>query len=168
MFSIILKNLLGYDLLIIILAVVCGGYLYPNAKRASLALQEKLQPTIYVPINVLLRSFTSQGKDDYDLHEIKKLKDKESLYSNMLFTVMSIFPLMGILGTIIALLRMVDLASTEVLLSFTTALTSTFWGLVFAITYKGITSNLVSMIEQNSENYELLIRRIDASKEAGE
>lgn len=163
MFSIIAKNLFGFDLLIIVLAIVNGFYIYPSAKKASEALKEKLQPTVYVPINVLLKSFRSEGHKVYDLHEIKHLKEKEAFYGNILMTVLSVFPLMGILGTIISLLRMVDLASTEVLLNFTTALTSTFWGLVFAIGFRGLTTNLASMIEQNSENFELLIRRIDAS-----
>ncbi len=168
MFSIILKNLIGFDIIIIVLGIVNGFYFYPNARKASEALKEKLQPTVYVPINVLLKSFRGNEKKSYDLHEIKRLKDKEAFYGNILMTIMSVFPLLGILGTIISLLRMVDMASSEVLFNFTTALTSTFWGLVFAIGYKGLTMNLMSVMEQNSENFELLIRRIDAAKGLGD
>lgn len=166
MFSIIARNLFGFDLLIILLGVVNGFYIYPAAKKASVALKEKLQPTVYVPINVLLKSFRAEGQKDYDLHKIKHLKEKEAFYGNILMTVLSVFPLMGILGTIISLLRMVDLGNVSVLLNFTTALTSTFWGLVFAIGFRGLTTNLASMMEQNSENFELLIRRIDAAGES--
>jgi hypothetical protein len=54
------------------------------------------------------------------------------------------------------------------LLNFTTALTSTFWGLVFAIGFKGVTTTLFSKSELNSENFELLIKRIDAVSERGD
>lgn len=168
MFGIIIKNLLGFDFLIIILGLVNGFYVLPRAKSATEVLKEKLQPTIYVPINVLLKSFSQAKEREYDLHEIKSLKDKEAFYMNILLTIMSVFPLLGILGTIISLLRMVDIGSTEILFNFTTALTSTFWGLVMAITFKGLTTNLVSGSEQNSENFELLVRRIDSAKGLGD
>lgn len=168
MFSIIVKNLWGFDLLIVLLAIMNGIYVLPNAKKASLALKEKLQPTVYVPINVLLKDFKAEGQKVYDLHAIKRLKEKEAFYGNVLMTILSVFPLMGILGTIISLLNMVDLDNTGVLLNFTTALTSTFWGLVFAILFRGLTTNLVSMMEQNVENFELLIRRIDGVNGMGD
>lgn len=168
MFGIILKNLLGYDLLIIILAVFAGFFLYPKATKASEALKDHLQPTLYIPIDVLLNQFISNNKKEIDLHGIKKLKDAEAKYVNMLLTIISVFPLMGILGTIISLLGMVNLGSEEVLINFTTALTSTFWGLVFAIGFKGLTSMLMAQNEQNIENFELLIKRVDMMNSTGD
>lgn len=168
MFSIILKNLLGYDILILVLGIITGFYIYPRAKRASNSLSRQLQPTIYIPISALLKDFRTPGKDGYDLHEIKRLKDSEAFYGNILTTAISVFPLLGILGTIISLLRMVDPGSVEVIYNFTTALTSTFWGMVFAIVYKGLSTNLISSMEQNSESFELLIRRIDSATASGE
>ncbi len=168
MFGIIVKNLYGYDLLIILLAVFAGAYVYPKATKASDALKEQLQPTLYIPIDVLLKQFIDNDKNKIDLHTIKKLKDVEATYVNMLLTIMSVFPLLGILGTIIALLGMVNLGSQEVLINFTTALTSTFWGLVFAIAYKGLTSMLMAQNEQNAENFELLIKRVDMMNTVGD
>lgn len=161
MFSIIFKNLLGYDSLIILLALFAGVFIFPRARQASDALQEQLQPTLYVPIDLLMEGFVQGGAKDLDLHQIKKLKDTEARFVNMLQTIISVFPLLGILGTIISLLGMVDLGSQEVLLNFTTALTSTFWGLVFAIGYKGASSMLMAQSDENGENFELLIRRVD-------
>lgn len=168
MLAIIFKNLLGYDILILLLAGVTGFYIYPRAVQASKELQNQLQPTIYIPINILLKEFRGNQEDKYDLHKIKALRDKEVTYINILNTVLSVFPLMGILGTIISLLRMVDLASGDIIFNFTTALTSTFWGLVFAIIFKGMTISLLSSNEQNSEDFELLIRRIDSVTRIGD
>ncbi len=108
------------------------------------------------------------NKAEVNLHKIKGLKDKEAKYVAMLMTIISVFPLMGILGTIIALLGMVDLGSQEVLINFTTALTSTFWGLVFAIGFKGASSMLIAQSEQNSEDFELLIKRVDMMSGVGD
>jgi len=161
MLSIILKNLIGYDSLIVLLALFAGVYVYPKARQASDALKDQLQPTLYLPIDILMEGFVRGGSKDPDLHMIKKLKDKEARFVTILITVISVFPLLGILGTIIALLGMVDLGSQEVLLNFTTALTSTFWGLVFAIGFKGGSSMLMAQSDENGENFELLIRRVD-------
>lgn len=168
MIGIILKNLLGYDLLILVLAAFAGLYVYPKAIKASDALKNHLQPTLYIPIEVLLQGFQQADKKEIDLHQIKQLKDSEARSVNMLFTIISVFPLMGILGTIIALLGMVNLGSEEVLINFTTALTSTFWGLVFSIGFKGLTSMLVAQNEQNIENFELLIMRVDRMNSLGD
>jgi len=167
MIGIIFRNLLGYDLLIVILAAFAGFFVYPRAVKASEALKEHLQPTLYIPIDVLLSQFKSNKKEVIDLHRIKGLKDEEAKFVNMLMTIISIFPLMGILGTIIALLGMVNLGSAEVLINFTTALTSTFWGLVFAIAFKGMTTMLLAQNELNAENFELLIKRVDMINSSG-
>lgn len=167
MIGIIFRNLLGYDILILILAAFAGFYVYPRAVKSSEALKEHLQPTLYIPIDVLLRQFKTNNREEIDLHQIKKLKDEEAKFVNMLMTIISVFPLMGILGTIISLLGMVNLGSEEVLINFTTALTSTFWGLVFAIGFKGMTSMLLAQNEQNAENFELLIKRVDMMNSSG-
>ena len=168
MIGIILKNLLGYDILILMLAGFAGFYVYPKSVKASDALREQLQPTLYIPIDVLLQQFVRNDKKEIDLHLIKRLKDSEAQLVNMLLTIISVFPLLGILGTIISLLGMVNLGSEEVLINFTTALTSTFWGLVFAIAFKGLSSMLVAQNEQNAENFELLIKRVDMMNSTGD
>lgn len=163
MFSIIFKNLLGFDMFILLLACVNGALLYPMARKATWLLKNQLQPTLYVPIQVLLASFQTPKAQAIDLHLIKRLRDKEAFYVNLLLTVNSIFPLMGILGTIISLLRMVDISSPEVMMNFTTALTSTFWGLIFAIAFKAVDATVVMDHESNEESFQLLIKRIDTT-----
>ena len=65
-----------------------------------------------------------------------------------------IFPLMGILGTVISLLPMV-MDMTNVQQNFFAALTSTFWGLVFAIIFKFMDGFLAAKIEENDKNVAL-------------
>ena len=68
---------------------------------------------------------------------------------------------MGILGTIISLIRLVTLSGSEIIINFSTALTSTFWGLVSAIVFKAISGLLHSRVATNDEMIQILFTRID-------
>lgn len=157
----LLKNLIGYDILIIILAVVNGVIVIPKLKSCSLTLRKKLQGTIYLPIEMILESINGNRKKKIDLHELQELREKEVFYYHIFDTINGIFPLMGILGTIIGLLRMVGMDSNIVMSNFTIALTSTFWGLVFSIGFKAIDGILAPNYYQNQENLQLIYERMD-------
>jgi chemotaxis protein MotA len=58
---------------------------------------------------------------------------------------------------------MIGLESTIVMSNFTIALTSTFWGLVFAIVFKAIDGMIAPVFYQNQENLQLLYERIDTA-----
>lgn len=157
----LLKNLIGYDLFIIILAIVNGLVVIPRLKLCSLTLRKKLQGTIYLPIELILESINSNRNHKIDLHELQELREKEVFYYHMFDTINGIFPLMGILGTIIGLLRMVGMDSAIVMSNFTIALTSTFWGLVFSILYKAVDGIVAPNYYQNQENLQLIYERMD-------
>jgi len=60
----------------------------------------------------------------------------------------SIFPMLGILGTVMSLLPMVrDIEDMQQ--NFFVALTSTFWGIVFAIICKGLDASLSARMDEN-------------------
>lgn len=157
---IILNNLLGYDGLILILAGVNFFMILPRLKSYSKKLSFELNPTLYLPIAQLLKKISPQDKN-INLHYLQALREKELFYYQVYVSITSIFPLMGILGTVISLLSLIDFQTQRLMLSFSTALTSTFWGLIFAITFKAIDSNISSQITFNQENFNLLFRRID-------
>lgn len=161
MFGNLLKNLIGYDILIIILAIVNGVLIIPRLKSCSLTLRKKLQGTIYLPIELILESINSNRDKTIDLHELQELREKEVFYYHLFDTINGIFPLMGILGTIIGLLRMVGMDSAIVMSNFTIALTSTFWGLVFSIAFKALDGMLAPNYYQNQENLQLIYERMD-------
>ena len=80
----------------------------------------------------------------------------------------AIFPLLGILGTVMSLLNMAqDLENVQV--NFFAALTSTFWGLIFAIFYKLIDSRPAALIEDNEKTVAFFLERnhkkVSATKE---
>ena len=83
-----------------------------------------------------------------------------SLYS-LFVNLTGIFPLLGILGTVISLLGMVG-DMTNVQDNFYGALTSTFWGLVFAIIFKFLDGIISAKIEDNEKNVQLYRERNNA------
>ena len=83
-----------------------------------------------------------------------------SLYS-LFVNLTGIFPLLGILGTVISLLGMVG-DMTNVQDNFYGALTSTFWGLVFAIIFKFLDGIISAKIEDNEKNVQLYLERNNA------
>lgn len=69
----------------------------------------------------------------------------------MFVTLISIFPLLGMFGTVTALLGL-DLTSTaseSAKASFFNALTSTTWGIIFSVIFKVINAIFASSIENN-------------------
>lgn len=144
-FIAILRNLAGFDGLILLLATLNGFFYY----RA------------YTSSTVLYRRFNqihSLGIGDSSVLENKLTQEIHNLYQDATHQVhlfeqfTSLFPLFGLLGTVISLLRLVDFNSQTVMINFSTALTSTFWGLLLAIFFKFIyASYLSSKVELNKE-----------------
>ncbi len=160
--TIVLKNLLGFDLLIFILALFNVGYVLPRMNRYALKLSQHMRPTVYKPIESLLNALReNSGDKSYDLHQIRTLRDRQSFYYHLFISINSLFPLFGILGTVISLLRVSDLSNARIIFNFTTALTSTFWGLIFAIGFKAVDGFVGAKIEENEADFNLLITRID-------
>ncbi|NLL70046.1 MAG: MotA/TolQ/ExbB proton channel family protein [Epulopiscium sp.] len=159
--TIIAKNLLGYDALILVLAAFNLLYVFPKVSKISRQLEEVLNPTISIPIQELIKNIQDPGTKAVDLHACQKWKEKEAFYFNVFVGITTIFPLLGILGTIISLLSLVDFSSQVVMLNFTTALTSTFWGLIWAIVCKSLEGFIASRVAYNEESFSLLLQRID-------
>ncbi len=168
MISNILNNLWGYDFIIIFLALVNGLFVVPRLRMCSIALRKECQGTIYLPIQILIEGIQSTSKSRVNIHELQEMREKEVMYFHLFETINSVFPLLGILGTIIGLLRMVGLESAVVMSNFTLALTSTFWGLIFAIFFKGVDGVIAPRFYQNQENLQLLYERVDKAYGEGE
>lgn len=167
-FITIFKNLLGYDGLILILALVNGFYFLPKLKKTNASLEQALKPTIYVPIQQIILMIHPSNKRELDLHKLRKLKESETKRYHQFASITNIFPLMGILGTIISLLRLASLSNDSIMFNFTTALTSTFWGLVCAIIFKAIDGTIYPKIALNDDSFNLLINRIDQYTSKGD
>ena len=93
------------------------------------------------------------------IRELEVKFNKARSEHEVLAQIIPIFPLLGILGTVAGLIRQLSGGDINVIFqSLDTAMTSTFWGLVFAILLKFVDAILhtraISDIEIIFENYE--------------
>ena len=156
-FSAIFSNLLGYDLIIIVLGIFHLTFLLYVLRQTIEKLENYLKPIKYKSIDMLEDYFKiPKNSNNFKLDEIEKLKERQSFLFNAYSTIGSIFPLLGILGTILALISLKDFSSQIVTSSFSLALTSTFWGLVFAIVSRLFEGVVGPKVENNERQINIL------------
>ncbi|MGY4686146.1 MotA/TolQ/ExbB proton channel family protein [Petrotoga halophila] len=73
-------------------------------------------------------------------------------------SITSIFPLLGILGTVISFLKLSEITSEVITQNFANALSSTFFGLLFAILFKVLEGVLAHKIEDNNYIIDTMIK----------
>ncbi|MBO7363853.1 MAG: MotA/TolQ/ExbB proton channel family protein [Lachnospiraceae bacterium] len=153
--SIILNNLVGYDLFILILGVL-NGILYWYTRKRTMDLYNRMHQSIFIPTRKRDPDALAEDIRAVDEEEFVRLRNvSENLYG-IFVNITAIFPLLGILGTVIALIPMVSQLA-DIQMNFFAALTSTFWGLVFAILFKVLDGFLSPRIDDNDKNVNLLL-----------
>lgn len=157
LFSVIFMNLWGYDILIFITAVftaVVYGYLKRSAER----LYNKMHLTVFVPDGGASRREADREISGLREQDVVAMRNHTGKLYSLFVNLTGIFPLLGILGTVVSLLGMVS-DNTNVTGNFYGALTSTFWGLVFAIIFKFLDGIISPRIEDNEKTVELYLAR---------
>ena len=158
-FKIIFKNLIGFDLMIIIIAAlnfVCYHYVRKLADK----LYKKLHLHIFVPSHSEDTETIPEKFDLTEEEEIVALRKKADAFYAVFVNVTAIFPLLGILGTVLSLIPLVS-QMAEFETNFFAALTSTFWGLVFAIVFKLLDGFLSARMEDNERSVDLFLERFE-------
>ena len=139
-FSVIFMNFWGYDL-IIFLAAVFTGIVFYSLKKSADKLYNKMHLTVFVPDGAS-RSEAESDISGLRENDIVRMRNHTGKLYSVFVNLTGIFPLLGILGTVVSLLGLVA-DSTNITGNFYGALTSTFWGLVFAIIFK-FTDGIIS------------------------
>lgn len=89
----------------------------------------------------------------------------------LFITLISLFPLFGMFGTVSALLAL-DLSSEAAISSaknsFFDALTSTTWGIIFAVIFKLLNAVFATAIEDRIQEAGALLKRLEAEQPAEE
>ena len=119
------------------------GIVYPKTDRRN-----EVQPNLHI-----------NGK------EIKKLNDcaeTASFWYTLFCNITAIFPLLGIFGTVWALMQMTDVENLSA--NFMSALKTTFWGLIFAILYKLFDAFVASKLDRALDEADYLIHKHDEEK----
>lgn len=136
MVEILIRNLAGYDIVIFIAALV-NCILFVQITKGLNNIEEHFKQTKHLQNELLLHrlNLKTNGKTAEKLHGVLDIfttsKQKLDQISVFYISLTSIFPLLGILGTVIALLSLSDFSNEIVSVNFSLALTSTFWGILF-------------------------------------
>ena len=161
-FSILLVNLFTTtDIIILIWALLTGLFCFAvrrslhsveNDLRTSRRNASKSNEKITLP-NLAELENQLQPK-------IEKLNKRYTLLINFIST----FPLLGMLGTVKSLIGlasgMSDNSNELEITMFFSALTSTAWGIIFAIVFKTFTSGIISKTETSNKEYEIIASRV--------
>ena len=149
MADILFMNFFGYDLIIWIFMIITV-YMYAKCKKCANILHEEMQPFFYIPV----KNELSDEVTEIPIETIVKMREKSTKNYSIFTNMIAVFPLLGILGTVYSLLKLVS-DSSDVTGSFYGALTSTFWGIVFAIFFKLLDSALTApLMEENEKDVE--------------
>lgn len=157
LFDVIFRNIIGFDGIIFILAVInCFIFIY--ARKAAVKLYESMHKKIYAPFYSDDIQNTITDMQELTKSNISALIEKAGAAYTLYINISSIFPLMGILGTVISLIGMSG-NTANMDSSFFAALTSTFWGLIFAIIFKFADGFISAKLYDGERSAELFMSR---------
>jgi len=160
-------NIIGFDTVIIVLAAITFVYLFAifaSAKRVY----QTIHTESYLPDDVG-DGGGALPASKHDLkqkrQQLRKMRDSGERGYSIYVSVCSTFPLLGILGTIVALIPMVQ-SGTDLEANFFAALTSTFWGLGFAVIFKIFEGSLAPRIERNNRGLDEYLYKLERKLES--
>jgi len=158
----ILNNLLGYDMLIILMAVGTGVYYFFILRHAD-KVRHEIYAKGYIPDDVFeseeIKLPTRQEMKKQRL-QLREMRDTTEKYYSMFANLTATFPLMGILGTVISLIPLVqNVENMEQ--NFFVALTSTLWGIVFAVIFRLLDGVLLPRLEGNNRGINDYLEKLE-------
>jgi len=158
--SAIVNNFIGYDLLIVGFAVG-NAIIYFLTKSELSRMNELIHKTSDMSLGDSDEGLVVKlGRADLEL--IKRARKRTNLCYSIFVNVISIFPLLGLLGTVISLIFTAGNVGFEATQQyFMMSLTSTFWGMIFAITYKIMDAFISPKIEMLNNDAERTIVKRD-------
>lgn len=154
--GIFIGNLWKFDIIIFLLAII-NLWCFFMVRSVTNRLYKKMYYTIFVPSH---HAYNPPLNQIYNIDEtdIISLRKKSGVLYNIFSTLTSLFTMLGILGTVISLIPMVENMDT-IKANFLVALTSTFWGLVFAVLFKILDASVSGRIDDNEKTVALFLER---------
>ena len=147
--EVISNNLRGFtfDWIIIIVGLINLAIFY-----ITKIYMKKVSRSLNISQNMSIPTFTPPSLTPEELQKLDKLSKSTEQFYSLFFAVTSVFTLLGILGTVLSLIMLVGGDLTDVTQqSFFVALTSTFWGVIFAIFYRICDARISTKIQNNSD-----------------
>ena len=171
----ILNNIIGYDGLIFIVGAI-NLKIYYKIKSTNSKSNEMLYTKNNIPLIYMLELHLDNIKNKIDMKNNIDFKKLEELFENervvnknysIFISITSIFPLMGIAGTVLALLTVSEFTSELISQNFLSALTSTFWGVVWGGVFKVLEGFISPMVVKNSSDIDIIRNTLKNKKVGG-
>lgn len=94
--------------------------------------------------------------------QLGKSSDRASFFYTLFLNLTAVFPLLGILGTVISLMKLSG--TDDIAANFGMALRTTLWGLIFAIVFKLLDSLISAKLDRALDEADYLIHEHDLEK----
>ena len=110
-----------------------------------------------------ISDYIAQWKRDKNPSFTRYLHDELAVAYRLFLTLISVFPLLGMFGTVMGLLN-VDISGgmESVRANFFSALTSTAWGIIYSIVFKLVNAFFANRIETQIEESRRLAEELSA------
>lgn len=159
-----MDNIMSLLPLIVTIAIpVLGAFnvlVYLTARRKIAALER----IVYPKSDKLYGVQADLTVTDEDCKLLRDGTSKASMYYAFFANITAVFPLLGILGTVVSLM---NLSGTDDLSeNFSSALLTTFLGLIFAIAFKLIDAGISSRLERALDEADYIVHRHDKERRA--
>ncbi len=161
--SILFSNILGFDGIIFLFAIGTG-LVWRYAKRSADDFYKKMHPTSYAPDFDHTHEEISREVEEMTETRILEMRIRTNKVYTIFVNLVAIFPLLGILGTVLSLVMLASEAGlSDITDKFFIALTSTFWGIIFSIVFKVCDALISPKIEENERSAEAFMDRLRRS-----
>ena len=154
--KILFSNFLSYDWIIFVMAAVNAVVFFLAWKKAR-ALYESVAPRINISSGNA-EAAIAQAQENSTYFSLYEKWQKAEFFYTLFCNLTGIFTLLGILGTVISLLHLVD-SSADLTGEFMGALTSTLWGIIFTIIFKLVDSGISFHLDMGERITELIQMR---------
>ena len=139
-------SILSNDFLILLAAIVALGFML-----------------VTIVLSKAIERRAKEWEQNKNVKFSKFLLHGTNKFYTLFVTMISIFPLLGMLGTVVGLLGL-DLASGDmdnIKNNFFVALTSTAWGIIFSVIFKIIHAWIADNVEEQIETAKKLAEEIE-------
>ncbi len=141
----LLKSIISSDWYILVAVVLTSFYLYKSVR-----LKNKINEQ------------ANHWEKERNLRISKGVYKETTISYTLFITFISLFPLFGMLGTVIALLNL-DLSNIDnAKNNFFDALTSTTWGIIFSVIFKIINARIATEVENSIQKVSDIVARLEA------
>ena len=154
--KILFSNFLSYDWIIFVMAAVNAVVFFLAWKKARV-LYESVAPRINISSGNA-EAAIAQAQENSTYFSLYEKWQKAEFFYTLFCNLTGIFTLLGILGTVISLLHLVD-SSADLTGEFMGALTSTLWGIIFTIVFKLVDSGISFHLDMGERITELIQMR---------